>query len=143
MTYQEEIESLINSFNLPHKLIVSYALACAKSVNTKEFGPIAESLKCIELIEKWLVDDKSVTNQELLDATYATAYAVSYTVYAVYAVYDAAYATYAARAAACAAAHAASSDVDYEKSKIKYKDLLFETIKIKYGELGISLLTSK
>jgi hypothetical protein len=152
MTYQEEIESLIKSFNLPHKLIVSYALACAKSVNKKEHKPRVESLKSIELVEKWLEDDKSVTSKELLEAANAAVNAVR-TFNAAADAADAADAAYAAACAAHAAADAAyaahaaanaafyaTSDVDYEKGKIKYKDLLFEMIKIKYGELGVSLL---
>jgi hypothetical protein len=156
MPYQQEIENLIKSLNLPHKLVVSYALACAKSVNKKEHKPTAEALKCIELVEKWLEDDKSVTNQELLEtanaavnagtrttygaraATYAATYAAAN---AAHAAADAAYAAYSAAHAAANAAFYATSDVDYEKGKIKYKDLLFETIKIRYGELGISLIS--
>jgi hypothetical protein len=157
MTFKDEIESLIKSLNLPHKLIVSYALACAKSVNTKEFGPTAEALKCIELIEKWLADDKSVTNKELLEAANAAFAAADAAAYAAYyvAYYAASYvASYAAYAAVCAAhaaadaayaaadaanaANAAADGVRLEKSK--YKELLFETIKIKYGELGVSLI---
>ena len=74
-----------------HRDLVLFALQWAKSVNEE---PDTDVLKCLELTEKWLEDEDSVTKEELRNAA---AYAA-----------DATRASYAAHAAAARAAASAA-----------------------------------
>ena len=80
-----------------HRDIVLFALQWAKSI----VKPTAEVLKCLELTEKWLEDEDSVTKEELRNAAVhahsAAAYAVAHAV--VYAAHADTYAYVAAHAA--------------------------------------------
>lgn len=78
--------------------------------------------KHIELVEKWLADNDSVSLDELeanREATHAAAYHAAHAAYGTHAAY-AAHAAHAAHAAAYAA-HAAAADAAYYVKK--YKEL--------------------
>jgi hypothetical protein len=107
------VESQINNLlqNLPRRLQVEFAVFCANDV---KHLMNQESITVLELTEKWLKDDQSVTRDEFIAALHAatssvTSAACAATSYVTSAA-DAAAASADARAAAAAAAHAAAAD---------------------------------
>ncbi len=137
---------------LPHKLQVRFALNCAIDAKIHLDKTDTSSLKCIELVEKWLKDPSSVSNAELTAyaSTYSASYAAaasdaastysaaasahassaaSYAAHASdYASASASYASYAASAYASASASSAASASRKEKLK-QYENDLKEIIK--------------
>lgn len=130
MDYFKKTERILNK--LPAKFSVEYALLCALDV--KDLIKTAEGLQCIDLTQRWLVDENSVTSDELYAAS-AAAYAaasatndgvtsaVTYT--SASAAYAAASSTITSANAAYAAASAAYA-ISYtaDKTSKYYYDLL-------------------
>ena len=140
--YKESIQLILAECS--HKTQVRFALYCNvdldKYYDVKKDSKVYEARqKCIELINKWLIDDKSVSKEELkkiadaayyayhaasnannvaYNATYAAYYATYYAAY--YAVNAAYNATYAAHYAATTASNAAH---DESARQSKYKEL--------------------
>lgn len=111
MDYFKETERILNK--LPSKFSVEYALLCALDV--KDLIKTAEGLQCIDLTQRWLVDENSVTSDELYAAS-AAAYAAASAVAS--STITSANAAYAAASAAYAVSYTADKTSKY------YYDLL-------------------
>ena len=148
----DEISKILQSYNLPNKFLVKFALYCANDVRHLLKDP--ESIKALEVTELWLegkatieevtdaadnaVYAKAAANAAAYTASYATADAANAAAYAInaaaYAAYAAANATNASSIAAAYAANAAYAAA-YAAARTpptatykKYQDKLLEMI---------------
>ena len=110
---QENIDSDNILTNYSHKDKVKVALYCAE--DCFHINPIEESKLCIDLIKKWLTDEKSVTKEELRTAADNAANAVATASYAA----NAAAASYAIFVAA-SATNAVAVNVTYAAANASY-----------------------
>jgi len=109
INYENKIKSLLRP--LSREFCVRFALYCAK--DSRQYADpkdLALIDKALDLVEKWLKDKDSVTQQELIDVA-DVAYAEHVTNAAAYAVNTAAYAADAAVYATNAADYAAYTAV--------------------------------
>ena len=138
-----EIEDLLNSYDLSHRFIVRYAVACATTVKSEM---TAEGLKALALAERYGAGE-DIPKQELRDAADD-----AYTSYADYAAWSADSADYAANAAAWSAyaafathyasyaAYYASAASKSNKNKIDYKQMLLDMIHSEYTEFELLMM---
>jgi hypothetical protein len=101
-----------------HRQCVEFALYCAKdAANTSKLRD--ENInKCIDLIEKWLINPNTVTEKELVNTAIAASHAAHYATY--HAAHAAANAANAAANAAHAAAHAVDNAAAHAVDNVAY-----------------------
>jgi hypothetical protein len=139
MTTQDKIKHYLSLCT--HRQCVEFALYCAKDAARTSKSNNKNTRKCIDLVEKWIINPKAVTDQELHDAVYAdyvvahsdncAAYATAHAVHS--ANFAANYAAHSANYAAYQAVYAASASnptrVEYkQKEQLKY--LLMNVLKL-------------
>jgi hypothetical protein len=137
MTTQNKIHYYLSLCT--HRQCVEFALYCAKdAVNTSKLRD-EKPRKCIDLIEKWLINPNTVTEKELVNtasAAYNAARAAYHAAhYAAYhathaAAYHAAYAAHYAANAAATVAFADRSIHGENKKKEQLKYLLTNVLKL-------------
>jgi hypothetical protein len=150
MTIHDKIKHYLSLCT--HRQCVEFALYCAKDAARTSKSNNKKTKKCIDLIEKWLINPKAVTGKELHDAVYSdyvvahsdncAAYAAAHAVHSAnfaanyaahsanYAAHAAANAAHAANYAAHAAAHAVHSIRIEDKQKEQLKYLLMNVLKL-------------
>ena|ERR1700729_2015204 len=75
--YQNKIYNILNHKDVTKKQKVQFALHCAKDLDqyydTKKYKEVYNiRQKCLDLLDRWLIGEKSVTNKQLTDAASAS-----------------------------------------------------------------------
>ena len=135
------IKELLSLKTVSRQTKVRFAFYCAKqALPNCPKGARPKEERCLALVERWLANPRTVSEEELreaADAAYA-AYAAYSAAYAAYAAYPAAYAAYAADAAVAAySAYYAARSFPNEQREAKLKEFKAVCVKLVLIEAGL------